>query len=184
MSVLEVCATGFIKTARGMTRGTQKGDYLYYQGLPVHRLVATAFHPKGHHGLWMERVDHIDRNPRNNAASNLRWSNSVLNGLNSCRAGRWITRAKCHVVQVRVMGDRHACSVHTVQDACYLVHHCNRFTFANLECLYKFLACGNGHYGGTGTCHEWLRTKFPARFLRRLSGLPPKARCGRRRTNS
>ena len=181
--ILAVCNNGLIQTKRGTTRGRPQGDYLYHQGLAVHRLVATIFKPEGYHGLWMERVDHIDRDPHNNRADNLRWSNPVLNGLNSSRAGRYIKRAKCYLVQIRVMGARHACSVHTAQDAIYLVHHCNRTTFANLECLYKFLAAGDAcPGGGTGTCHEWLRTKFPASFLRRLSGLPPKVRCGRRRT--
>ena len=182
MTILGVCSNGLIQTPHGMTPGRPQGDYLYYQGLPVHRLVATIFKPEGYHRVWMERVDHVDRDCHNNRDDNLRWSNPVLNGLNSCRAGRYVKRAKCYLVQIRVMGARHACSVHTAQDAIYLVHHCNRTTFANLECLYIFLAAGNGPYGGDGPCHEWLRTKFPAAFLRRLSGLPAKVRCGRRRT--
>ena len=184
MAILGVCSNGMIQTPDGATRGRPSGDYMYYRGMAVHRLVATIFKPKGYHPVWMDRVDHIDRDGTNNADWNLRWSNSVLNGLNSCRAGRYVARPKCFVVQIRVMGARHACSVHTPQDATYLVHHCNRATFASLECLYKFLACHDAGAGAGGTPHAWLRTQFPARFLRRLSGLPPKGRVGRRRTIS
>ena len=180
MSILGVCDTGLIQTKHGMTPGRPRGDYLFYQGIAVHRLVATIFKPEGYHRVWMERVDHVDRDCHNNRDDNLRWSNPVLNGLNSSRAGRYVKRAKCYLVQIRVMGDRHACSVHTVQDAIYTIHHCNRTTFKNLECLYKFLATHDVPCASDKP-HKWLVRQFPPRYVRRLAGLPPKVTCGRRR---
>ena len=180
MNVLGVCSKGYIETSEGVTRGRKNGDYLYYRGIPVHRLVMNVFEPKGYHHHWMDRVDHINQCTEDNDVDNLRWSNSILNGLNSCRMGNYAKRPKCYVVQIRVISSRHACSVHTVQDAIYLAYHANRTTFRNLECLYKFLAAHDAP--APERPHEWLRRRFGSRFLRRLSGLPAKKQMGRRRT--
>ena len=175
--------------------------YVYYRGVGVHRLVLYHFNPLGNHPVWMDRVDHINRITDDNRLVNLRWSNSVLNGINSIKAGHFITRDSCYVVQVRVMGQRHACSAHTVQDAIYLVHEANRRTFHGLEVLYKFLAAGDRpmrtHDDGEDVDvgqeytalphikpHAWLSRHFPASFFRRLSGLPCKVHQGRRRSNN
>ena len=179
MSIVGVSSDGLI----GDTRGRLNGGYYYYRGVAVHRLVLNMFDPRGYHHVWMERVDHVNRVTTDNRACNLRWSNPVLNGLNSSKAGRYITRPRCYVVQIRVMSQRHACSVGTVQDAVNMVHRCNRTTFRALETLYKFLAAHDAPFG-TDKPHKWLARQFPVSFLRRLSGLPAKCPAGRRRTNN
>ena len=182
--MVRVNSSGFIEDDRGrMTRGRLQGEYYQWRGLPVHRLVLNLFGPNGYHKVWMERVDHVNRDTHDNRLCNLRWSNPVLNGLNSVKAGRYITRAGYYLVQIRVMTQRHACSVQTVQEAVYMVHRCNRTTFAALEVLYKFLAAGDAVPGDRAKPHHWLSRRFPPAFLRRLSGLPPKRHGGRRRTN-
>ena len=180
---MRVSSTGLIEDAAGITRGRLQGNYYHYRGIAVHRLVLNLFAPGGYHKVWMERCDHINRDTHDNRACNLRWSNPVLNGLNSSKAGRYVTRRNCYLVQIRVMGQRHACSAHTVQDAIYMVHRCNRTTFAALEVLYKFLARKDAVPGDLEKPHEWLARRFPPAFLRRLSGLPTKKPAGRRRTN-
>ena len=178
-----VSAEGLIVLETGETTpGRRNGDYLQFRGQAVHRLVLAIFDPAGYHPVWMDRCDHINRVTTDNRACNLRWSNSVLNGLNSSRAGGYAIRATCYVVQFRVMGSRHAASCPTVQEAIYLVHHCNRTTFRALETLYKFLAAHDAP--APATPHKWLAAHFPAPFLRRLSGLPTKKPAGRRRTNN
>ena len=180
MSAIEVSEMGLIVDHAGrVTPGGLSGKYYHFRGMSVHQLVLNAFNPGGYHAVWMDRVDHVNRVTTDNRFANLRWSNPVLNGLNSCKAGQYITRAKCFLVQIRVMSTRHSSSVHTVQDAIYLIHHCNRETFRNLECLYKFLA--RHDVPGHPEPHAWLARQFPDAFLRRLSGLPAKVRSGRRR---
>ena len=187
MSIVGVSSAGLIEDSRGrVTRGRLSGGYLYYRGMAVHRLVLNMFDPRGYHHVWMERVDHANRVTTDNRACNLRWSNPVLNGLNSSKAGQFIKRAKCYLVQIRVMGQRHSCSTATVQDAIYTVHRCNRATFRALETLYKFLATHDVRIPGrhVGQPHKWLARHFPAPFFRRLAGLPCKVHAGRRRTNN
>ena len=187
MSIVGVSSDGLIEVSTGrITRGRPSGDYLYYRGMAVHRLVLDMFCPDGFHHVWMERCDHVNRVTTDNRACNLRWSNPVLNGLNSIKAGRYITRRDCYLVQIRVIGQRHACSVKTVQDAVYMVHRCNRTTFRALETLYKFLAAHDAEppAGQRKQPHKWLARQFPVPFLRRLSGLPAKCPAGRRRTNN
>ena len=180
MSIVEVCSAGLIQG----NRGRLSGDYYKFRGLAVHRLVLNLFRPGGYHKVWMERCDHINRDTHDNRLCNLRWSNPVLNGLNSSKAGRYITRHNCYLVQIRVMGQRHACSVRTVQDAAYMVHRCNRATFAALEVLYKFLGRKGAAVPAGQNPHVYLASCFPPSFLRRLSGLPAKKPAGRRRTNN
>jgi len=45
--------------------------------IPVHRLVCMAFHPIDNPQDY--QVDHIDNNPMNNTASNLRWVTRKFN---------------------------------------------------------------------------------------------------------
>jgi hypothetical protein len=182
--MLRICADGLIETKRGITRGRLHKGYLYYKGMAVHRLVLNLFQPTGYHPVWMERGDHINRVTTDNRIANLRWSNPVLNGLNSVRAGSYVTKPKFYMVQIRVMGQRHACSVSTVQDAIYLVHRCNRTTFDALEVLYKFLARKDAQVPEGRNPHKWLARHFPVSFLRRLSGFPAKQPAGRRRTQN
>lgn len=55
--------------------------YLLFCGLPVHRIVCTAFHgdaPSDQHV-----VDHIDTNRQNNRPENLRWLTKLENILNN-----------------------------------------------------------------------------------------------------
>lgn len=56
---------------------------LYVDGIrkkkKIHRLLALQYLPNLENFLL---VDHIDRNPRNNSLSNLRWCDSKLNGRN------------------------------------------------------------------------------------------------------
>ncbi len=83
----DICIDGNVrnrKTGRILKQWTM-GQYLgIWLGTGnkqyIHRLVATAFLPTPtEEGLW---VDHIDRNKYNNHASNLRWVNPTINGLN------------------------------------------------------------------------------------------------------
>lgn len=52
------------------------------KNIAVHRLVAEAFIPKP---SWKVEVDHIDRDPANNAASNLRWATKAQNNANATK---------------------------------------------------------------------------------------------------
>ena len=183
MSIVGVSSDGLIgDSTGGVTRGRLSGNYYYYRGMAVHRMVLNMFDPRGYHHVWMAVCDHVNRVTTDNRACNLRWSNSVLNGLNSSKAGGYVTRRGYYLVQIRVIGQRHACSVQTVQDAIYMVHRCNRTTFRALETLYKFLAAHDAE--APAEPHKWLARQFPVSFLRRLSGLPAKLPAGRRRTNN
>lgn len=68
----------------------QKG-YLLLAGVPVHRIVATAFH--GSSPTKEHVVDHIDTNRRNNRPENLRWVTRLENAL-----GNPITRRRIEIV--------------------------------------------------------------------------------------
>ena len=65
--------------------------YMMIAGVPVHRIVATAFH--GAHENPNMVVDHIDTNRCNNRPSNLRWITRLENVLNNP-----ITRAKIELI--------------------------------------------------------------------------------------
>jgi len=52
-------------------REDKNRGYLYISIIPVHRIVATAFH--GEAPSKTHEVDHIDTNQRNNRPENLRW---------------------------------------------------------------------------------------------------------------
>lgn len=65
--------------------------YLYYSGVPVHRIVATAF--IGEPPTEQHIVDHIDTNRQNNRPENLRWLTKLENILNN-----EITRAKVEFI--------------------------------------------------------------------------------------
>ena len=65
--------------------------YMMISGVPVHRIVATAFH--GAHENPNMVVDHIDTNRCNNRPSNLRWITRLENVLNNP-----ITRAKIELI--------------------------------------------------------------------------------------
>ena len=56
--------------------------------LSVHNLVAKAFVSNPRPDIFDE-VDHIDRDKKNNHASNLRWLNRSLNLLNNDAKGTW-----------------------------------------------------------------------------------------------
>ena len=79
--------------------GTVNPTTGYHQVVPsyncktyqVHRLVARAFVPNPNIKV-LSQVDHIDHNPDNNKASNLRWVTSSLNNL--ARPFRNYTRGK------------------------------------------------------------------------------------------
>lgn len=56
---------------------TPHNGYIYYCGVPVHRVVATAFH--GAAPTPQHVVDHIDTNRQNNRPENLRWLTKLEN---------------------------------------------------------------------------------------------------------
>lgn len=55
--------------------------YLYIAGVPVHRIVATAFY--GDAPSTQHIVDHIDTNRQNNRPENLHWVTKLENALNN-----------------------------------------------------------------------------------------------------
>lgn len=55
------------------------GNYLFISNIPVHRIVATAFH--GEHPPDKTYVDHFDRNRQNNRPENLSWVSPLENAL-------------------------------------------------------------------------------------------------------
>ncbi len=60
-------------------RQNPSAGYMHLAGVPVHRIVCTAFHnspPTDQHV-----VDHIDTNRANNRAENLRWVSRLENVL-------------------------------------------------------------------------------------------------------
>ncbi len=67
---IEVSDFGRVRWPGGITRGTPSGAYLSFRQKFVHRLVAEAFCPKGDKESY---VVHIDGNPVNNSAANLKW---------------------------------------------------------------------------------------------------------------
>jgi len=58
-------------------RADKKRRYMYVSSIPVHRIVATAFH--GPQPAKDHVVDHIDTNQRNNRPENLRWVTRLEN---------------------------------------------------------------------------------------------------------
>ena len=77
-----------------------------------HRLVATAFVTNPRPDIF-DKVDHIDRNPKNNRADNLRWVTHQLNLLN-----RRSKRCKPYQAQLQFNGKpRHLGYYKTEKDA-------------------------------------------------------------------
>jgi len=60
-------------------KANSSNPYLHISGVPVHRIVATAFHGNPDHQNHV--VDHIDSNCRNNRPENLRWLSRLENAL-------------------------------------------------------------------------------------------------------
>lgn len=58
-------------------RANKKRGYMHVASIPVHRIVATAFH--GPQPSKTHVVDHIDTNRRNNRPENLRWVTKLEN---------------------------------------------------------------------------------------------------------
>lgn len=70
---------------------TPHNGYVYYCGVPVHRIVCTAFN--GPAPTEQHVVDHIDTNRQNNRPENLRWLTRLENILNN-----EITRRKVELI--------------------------------------------------------------------------------------
>ena len=70
---------------------TPHNGYIYYCGVPVHRIVCTAFN--GPAPTDQHVVDHIDTNRQNNRPENLRWLTKLENILNN-----EITRRKVELI--------------------------------------------------------------------------------------
>lgn len=73
------------------TYSSAKDGYLYFCGIGIHRIIATAFH--GEAPSPQHVVDHIDTNRQNNRPENLRWLTKLENILNN-----EITRKKVEFV--------------------------------------------------------------------------------------
>ena len=78
--------------------GVWIGKRNYY----VHRLLAHVFVPNPAPKL-LHLVDHIDRDKKNNAISNLRWVNHAINGLNTDAKNAYYVK-KWKKWQARVCG--------------------------------------------------------------------------------
>ena len=82
---LQVSSQGWVKGRNGVPfRGSLLAGYYVVKirgkAYRVHRLICLAFH--GHSTDPLMTVDHIDRNPANNTATNLRWATGIEQAAN------------------------------------------------------------------------------------------------------
>lgn len=69
----------------------------------VHRLVCFAFHGDTHRE-WLDSVDHINQDPEDNRASNLRFTTSQLNAYNSRKSKGFTKRGEKFEAQIMYNG--------------------------------------------------------------------------------
>ena len=72
----------------------------------VHRLVCFAFHGDTHRE-WLDSVDHINQDPEDNRASNLRFTTSQLNAYNTRKSKGFTKRGEKFEAQIMYNGQNH-----------------------------------------------------------------------------
>ena len=93
-------------------RQTQRNGITYL----VHRLVLETFKPNKYPWLY-DRCDHIDRNRANNDVKNLRWSNALLNRLNSDAKNVYETKIGTWKAVIGMYGEVYLGTYPTEQEA-------------------------------------------------------------------
>jgi hypothetical protein len=109
----------------------------------VHQLVYEAFHPPLSTLYFFDQIDHIDCDPQNNRASNLRPSNARLNQLHGCDGTKgysWCTRSQRWRVTIVVAGKyKHIGYFKTETEAKAVAVRKRQVVYNASEAVYKLL---------------------------------------------
>ena len=102
--------------------------------MKVHRLVCFAFHGDTHRE-WLDSVDHINQDPEDNRASNLRFTTKQLNAYNSSKSKGYHKKGDKFVAQIMYNGKHHSKTFDTEKEAreWYLAERAKRVKNAEAE---------------------------------------------------
>ena len=173
---------GYMACTDGRVRNTKSGriyqsdnNYVQVSYESLHRMVLGTFRP-GHHTVWMPWVDHVEGVQAGNQLSNLRWSNPTLNAINKRKQPVHVARTAqgYYCVRVKVLKHVHSKTFKSREEAEACASDVRSRLFNSLECLFKFLARGNGPSPFTDyfQASQHLYRRFPSTFWRRLVRLP------------